>query len=85
MQGLPVLHYQHDSDDDADACPLQCTQDHDGVGRILLQGREKMSSLILFAVGVLGIILCVAFTIIVCATAYDYVRGVIDTWTRERR
>lgn len=44
-----------------------------------------MKSLILFAFGVLGVILCVAFTIIVCATAYDYVRGVIDTWTRERR
>lgn len=44
-----------------------------------------MKSLVLFAVGVIGVILCVAFTIIVCATAYDYVREVIYTWTRERR
>lgn len=41
-----------------------------------------MKSFILFALGALGVILFAAFTIIVCATAYDYVREVIDTWTR---
>ena len=41
-----------------------------------------MKSILLFALGALLVILCGAFTIIVCATAYDYVREVIDTWMR---
>lgn len=41
-----------------------------------------MSSIIIGYLGILAVILGVAFAIIACAAAYDFVRETIDKWKR---